>query len=49
MKHSKMIYISCWTRVDTTIQTTIPIKNPANNKKTLVKVSIPKSTSSWYA
>jgi hypothetical protein len=42
-----LIYNLFETRVDTTIQTTIPIKNPANNKKTIVKVSTPQSTSSW--
>jgi len=33
------------TRVDNTMKTTIEIKNPANNKKTIFKVSIPQSTS----
>jgi hypothetical protein len=47
MKHSKMIENWVETRVDTTMKTTIETKNPANNKKTIVKVSIPKSTSSW--
>ena len=47
MKHSKVTENWVETRVDTTMKTTIQIKNPANNKKTIVKVSIPISTSSW--